>query len=359
MKNPVDSIISLVREEVLNPRGRDVVLRRYGLKHGRPETLEAIGQSYGITRERVRQIENDVLKIISKPRNLKALQPFFDDLKEYLKEHGNLRREDKIFEDYNLVCLPVAASNSKEAQVGFKKGFGKCQGAIYLLLNLGEAFQRVGETSEFHPIWTLEKSTLKKASAILNKLVKKLDSQNITVSLDEIIKWLQAEESLLRPKEIHSFIDASKHVYQNSFGDVGLGHWPEISPRGVKDKAFVVMKKQNRPLHFTEVTKLINELLPTGRKAYVQTVHNELIKDPRFVLIGRGVYALTDWGYEPGTVGEVIVNILKKDGPLAKNDILAKVKKARLVKDNTILINLQNKDLFQKLSDGRYALKTA
>lgn len=359
MKNPVDSIVSLVREEVLNPRSRDVVLRRYGLKHGRPETLEAIGQSYGITRERVRQIENDVLKIIAKPRNLKALQPFFNDLEEYLKEHGNFRREDKIFEDYGYVCLPVSSANSKSDQAGLQKDFGKCKGAIYLLLNLGEPFQRVGETNEFHSVWTLNKATLKKASAILSKLIKKLDSQSVTVSLDEIIKWLQAEEMLLRPKEIHSFIDASKHVCQNSFGDVGLGHWPEISPRGVKDKAFVIMKKQNRPLHFTEVTELINALLPNGRKAYMQTVHNELIKDPRFVLIGRGVYALTDWGYEPGTVVDVIAGILKKESPLTKNEILEKVKKARLVKDNTVLINLQNKKLFQKLPDGRYALKAA
>ena len=116
------------------------------------------------------------------------------------------------------------------------------------------------------------------------------------------------------------------------------------------------MKKEGRPFHFSEVTDLINQQLSSSRQAYVQTVHNELIKDPRFVLIGRGIYALGEWGYEPGTVIDVIFQILKKEGSMQKEEILKKVLAKRLIKENTILINLQNKKYFKKLEDGRFAV---
>ena len=54
------AVVGLIKP--LSDRNRDVILRRFGLKNGRPETLESIGQGYGITRERVRQIEEYAIK---------------------------------------------------------------------------------------------------------------------------------------------------------------------------------------------------------------------------------------------------------------------------------------------------------
>ena len=65
---------------------------------------------------------------------------------------------------------------------------------------------------------------------------------------------------------------------------------------------------------------------------------------------------MSDWGYEPGTVKDVLVKIMKKTGPKAYRELVEEMKKHRIVKDATILINLQDKKLFKKLSDGRYAL---
>ena len=48
----------------LNPRTREIVVNRYGLEKGERMTLEAIGKTYDITRERVRQIQVEALKAL-------------------------------------------------------------------------------------------------------------------------------------------------------------------------------------------------------------------------------------------------------------------------------------------------------
>ena len=121
----------------------------------------------------------------------------------------------------------------------------------------------------------------------------------------------------------------------------------------MKDKAYLVFKKENKPLHFTEVASLIDSALP-------QTVHNELIKDSRFVLVGRGIYALKEWGYERGYVKDVIFKVLKSaQKPLDREEILEKVLEQRIVKKNTVLLNLSNKNYFLRTSEGNYTIKEA
>ena len=107
-------------------------------------------------------------------------------------------------------------------------------------------------------------------------------------------------------------------------------------------------------MHCREVAETIEELF--GHKARVATTHNELIKDKRFVLVGRGLYALTEWGYTAGVVKDVLKAILGSEGPLSRDENIDKVRKERYVKDNTILVNLQDANLFKKLANGTYAL---
>jgi len=73
--------------------------------------------------------------------------------------------------------------------------------------------------------------------------------------------------------------------------------------------------------------------------------------------VGRGLYALSEWGYQPGTVSEIISQVLKQEGPLTKEEIAKKVLAKRLVKENTILINLQNRKLFERDNTGRYLVR--
>ena len=64
--------------DALSPRSRDVMTKRYGLgKDPEPMTLDAIGKTYGITRERVRQIENHALAVIRKSKQYIDAKPVF------------------------------------------------------------------------------------------------------------------------------------------------------------------------------------------------------------------------------------------------------------------------------------------
>jgi len=110
-------------------------------------------------------------------------------------------------------------------------------------------------------------------------------------------------------------------------------------------------------LHFREIADYINKADFDSKKAHPATIHNELILNDKFVLIGRGIYALTEWGYQPGTVAEVIVELLKEsEKPLSKGEIVRKVLDSRMVKKSTINLALTNKNKFKKLENGSYLL---
>ena len=145
----------------------------------------------------------------------------------------------------------------------------------------------------------------------------------------------------------------SKKISKNPLGEWGKSTSSSIKTRGVKDYAFLMMRKHGSPMHFREVAKAVANTF--DKKCHTATCHNELIKDPRFVLVGRGLYALTEWGYRPGVVRDVIRETLEKMGPMKKDEIIKHVKKARFVKDNTILVNLNDSRYFKRLKDGRYA----
>ena len=133
---------------------------------------------------------------------------------------------------------------------------------------------------------------------------------------------------------------------------------PKIRPKGVRDKAYVVLSRSGKPMHFRAIAEAINSLQWTKKPAHHQTVHNELIKaNNRFVLVGRGLYALREWGYTPGTVSQVMAEVIKKSGhSLTRQEVVQKVLEHRFVKENTILLNLQNRSIFSKDAEGKYFL---
>ena len=153
---------------------------------------------------------------------------------------------------------------------------------------------------------------------------------------------------LVKQQPLGNWLSISKNIAKNPLGEWGKSKSSNIKTKGVRDYAYLILRKHGSPIHFREVAKLISEVFK--KKAHVATTHNELIKDPRFVLVGRGLYALAEWGYLSGVVKDVIRKIIEKNGPLTKDKIIEKVLKERYVKENTILVNLQNPKYFKTSS---------
>ena len=314
--------------EILPNRQKEILERRFGILTGEKETLDSIGKDFNLTRERIRQIEKESFAKMEKEKEKRELKKVFFYFEEYLKENGGLKREDVLLNDL---------------------GRDKFNKHIYFLLTFADDFFRIPEDNEFYSFWTVEKEVSPKVESILKSILKKFEEINKLLSEDEILKKAKQE-----PKILHSLLEIAKKIEQEEESNYyGLTDWPEIRPKGVKDRAYLVFKKEQKPLHFIDIANLIDE------KTHAQTVHNELIKDERFVLVGRGIYALKEWGYEPGTVQEIIFKILKKEkNPVPKKQLLKKVQKQRLVKENTILLNLSNKEYFLKDENGNYSLKS-
>ncbi len=319
--------------EDLTPRRQEILQRRFGLRNNEPSTLQFIGNEMYITRERVRQIENDSINWLKENQRTNLRKPFQYFL-DYFNEYGGLREETKLLEEL---------------------GKDKFQNHVLFLLNLGDDFNKFNETEEFYPLWAIESDYLKQARAVVKNIIKEFKQNNAPMEIKELGKKITFN---LKVPVLLSYIDVSKFVFQSPFGDYGLVQWPEINPQGLKDQAYLVLKKENRPLHFTEIAKLISKLSPMFRQVLPESLHNELIRNKRFVLVGRGIYALREWGYEPGTVKQVIVKILKKSKKaLSAEEIVKKVLEQRQIKKSTILLNLQDKGLFKKDKKGKYMPK--
>ncbi len=321
----------------LSDKTKEVFARRFGIGSRVPETLESIGQSMGVTRERVRQIQ-DAGFVNIKNEKKDILEKALKDLSMYLKGKGGFRREDLILADL---------------------GQNNARSYILFLLTLGEQFSRICEKKDFYAFWAMGDNGETTTGKFLASLASDLKKIGKPVVKKEFVAQFASKYNLSQVV-LGSYLEASKNIKENSEGKVGLVDWPEISPRGVRDKSFLVFQKENKPLHFTKVASLIDSFnynLP-NRKTLPQTVHNELIKDERFVLVGRGIYALKQWGYHPGTVRDVIVKTIADSAePLDREILLQKVLSQRMVAKNTVLMNLNDKKLFAKNDKGRYILR--
>jgi DNA-directed RNA polymerase delta subunit len=348
--------LNLVKEFIaqLPPRQRQVIIKRFGLQDGRRCTLEEIGQEWGITRERVRQIEASAIKTLKESAMVDNIIPVVKHLQQHFIEHGDLIREMKLLEEDLDVLLDESAKNVDQ------------KSAIFFLLTFADPFFRHAETPETHTAWSINKNTYEKLKLALRALKAYLKQKNQLLKEHELLeafnKILSSHEFAKLPiarteKSLKSWLNISKEIKPNVFKEYGLTEWPSVKPRGVKDMAHIIMLRQGRPMHFKEIADAINAAKFSSKQAHSQTVHNELIKDKRFVLVGRGTYALAEWGYKPGVVKDVLIDILKNaKKPLSKNEIIEKVQKIRMVKPNTIILNLNNKKYFRKNSDGKFEI---
>ena len=323
----------------LPERSRLVLESRFGLgKTGDRQTLESIGQHYGITRERVRQIENHALALVRKSQAFPLALDAFNELERHIGNLGGVVCEDDL-----LLFL------TKDELM---------QNYLYFLLALGDPFKYRKEDDDVQRCWYVDPALAKQVEDALARLYKGLSDKDLVSEsemVDRFLVELKEVNDKFRDKEItRRWLGISKKIAKNPLGEWGVASSPNIKTKGIRDYAYLAVKKHGNPLHFTEVADMIAKMF--GRSAHVATTHNELIKDERFVLVGRGMYALREWGYAAGVVRDVIRKVLRENGPMTREDIIEKVLKERHVKPGTVVVNLQNAKYFKKAKDGKWSV---
>ncbi len=328
-KVATQQILSLLRRD----RDRQIIARRFGFGLAKRQTLEKIGNDFNITRERVRQIEKAAIAKM-RASNAPQVERANQLVTEVVRGQGGVA----------LVTDIATSLGVPETDTAYVVFLALLAPGVDLIeeddhLRLGAGLVPIYERSQIVPLLAEIARTIKEHGKpiTLAKLHSKLPSELDSTTL----------EQLMRLSKQLAFFD----------GKWGLISWPEVNPKSIRDKTYLVLSRHGRPLHFSDIATHVRGLGSNKRDVTVQAVHNELIKDVRFILIGRGIYALAEWGYTPGTVAEIIASVLREEQPLHKDEIVRRVLMKRQVKTTTIILNLQEKDQFVRTAKATYKLK--
>ena len=337
LENAISGSLKIIEQD----REKEIISRRFGL-NGRKETLEQIGEMLSITRERVRQLEKAILirlQISAEENQIPELAAAEKVLIRNLTEMGRVAKLDALADKVY----------GRETTASERAG-------IYFIATFAKSLTIVEENDRYNvAVGIAEYGNSKKIRDRVDEIVKIIRENKKPMTLDELDNKLNYEH----PDHIRAVASISK-LLATLNGFWGLAKWPSVNPKNIRDKIFVILESKKKPMHFSEIAKEIKESNFKRKNVTIQAIHNELIKDPRFVLIGRGIYALSSWGYKKGTISDIIKSILEHaEKPLTREEIVKHVLKVRKVKETTILLNLQNKKLFKKVGKNSYTLAQA
>ncbi len=337
LKRAVDDILDVIEQD----REKEIVTRRFGL-YDRKETLEQIGELLGITRERVRQLEKAILirlKIAAQDNKVPSIRDVERSMIRHLSENGRVSRVS----DLSDKMVNGKASQQEKAHVSF-------------IAELSPNLTVVNENDHYHhAVGIKDHGDEKQVKKSVDEIVKTVKEHGAPIVTDDLHAKLNYEH----PDHVRATASVSKDLAQLK-DHWGLTKWPTVNPKNIRDKIYVILADNAKPMHFSEIAATIKDSDFKRKDVTTQAIHNELIKDKRFVLIGRGIYALSSWGYEKGTVSDIITDVLKKAGKaMHRDEIVREVLKSRQVKETTILLNLQSKPQFKRVSKATYELAPA
>ena len=334
LKNATRGSLKIIEQE----REKEIISRRFGLTGSR-ETLEQIGEMLSITRERVRQLEKAILihlKVSAEENQIPELAPAEKILIRNLTEMGRVARLDTLADK----VYGRTTTASERAGINFIATFSN----NLTVVDENDSYYSAVGIADYGDSLAIR--------GRVDEIVGVIRKNKEPMTLDQLDNTLNYEH----PDHIKAVASISK-LLATLNGMWGLAKWPAVNPKNIRDKIFVILETHKEPMHFSDIAKEIKESNFKRKNVTVQAIHNELIKDPRFVLIGRGIYALSNWGYKKGTISEIITGILEKsEGPLTREEIVKQVLRVRKVKETTILLNLQNKKSFKKVGRNSYIL---
>lgn len=328
----------------LSSKESSIISRRIGLS-GERETLQEIGNDYHITRERVRQIEDSGIRKIGRiirSTNFSKVQEIGESI---LRLNGSIMTKDKL-----------VSAIADELKIEQDVNLGIIEVILQANFNINKSKPQLGTKTYFY-FPEISKKLIAEVHKEAVKLLKKKGDIMERPALYEMIKInLFATFGKIDVVLIDSVLDIFTDLIKGEERFIGLTKWKILNPGTLKEKAIYVMKKEQRPIHFVELSNLVSNYFSEAVK--IATIHNELIRNPEFVLIGRGIYVLAEWGFKSGTVLDVLTDVLgKAKWPMITEEIISKVLKVRQVKRTTIYMNLQNRNYIERVGRNLYQLK--
>ena len=345
VKMPVLPMKLQIKEKVdkalqaLSEQQREVIVLRFGLDGRKKQVLQEIADEYSLTRERIRQIQKKGVELLKGDKCMEELSSAINQIDTALRACGGVADEDTI-------CAVCEVSTKAERNY------------IHLLLVIGGDFYLSPETDTIQKYWYVEEKNKNAIDTVLSNIHREFEkNKNNLIDKKQMEKMYTTITNLHQGNipDFSTVMNLSRRLGTSPFGEWGMREHPEVSLSGLSGYIRSVLRDAGKPLHFREISERVSKLREDGF-CNVFSCHNELVRRKEFILVGRGLYALEDMGYRPGTIVDIITMGIKERGPMTKQEIVDFVKNERYVKTQSIILTLGKKDLFRKGQDNKYFL---
>jgi hypothetical protein len=320
----------------LTDRERDVIERRFAIGYDKKETLDHIGKHYSVTRERIRQIEAVAIQKLARISQDKSIKVIHDIAITILQKFGGVMSEDLLVSEMLKTIDGAQKTNTN---------------SLKFTMRVSKNLIKHEKNQFFKPFWHVKELPFSSAKSAMKDITKILKKNKEIMPIEDIASSLKEKY----PKEMIKSLMYVDWNFLEVEGKWGLTSWRHINPRSIRDCIAIILKEKNEPLHFSKIMKQISITFPERRKVTPQASHNELIRHPEFVLLGRGMYGLKEWGMAAGTVCDLIRMVLVENGgTMKRKDIIAAVLEKRDVRTGTISLSLQKYPFFERTGRAVY-----
>ncbi len=344
-KNRMPEIIEKTFND-LEDREFDILCHRFGLKRDKKKTLKEAGELFGITRERIRQIEEKALR----KTNSDLLMGIIAMLDEILIYSGGMaslaqlkeKNSKQYWQDYRTVGFIDLLIETEHLPV-----YGGGQYIIHSILD-GDY---VEEFIDYILGYIESQGRPVSFSKFKNHALEKMS---------DAFKEDLARLDITPEAFLESILEVKKNIGTDPMGKIGLSKWPEVNPETHIEWAIVALHSIDQPAHWKEILRKVEAI--SGERFKEKTFYNIFSPNDEFLLFdsGNGVYGLDEWKDRfdektNQTIAELAYLTVKEKGPLPLDEIHNYILEEKDCSRNSVLIYLEGDPRLTK-KEERYHL---
>ena len=356
----VPEICAAVFQAQFDERAWQVFKRRLVVPETSRETLESLGKVYGITRERIRQVEEEGLSALRS--SLLA-----DDYRSlgfrFRKEIGTMFRDAN--EHFESLGLPAWTESRWMAELAvlWKADAAHIRRFDRLIVEtLGYLWESPNQFA-LEPLILAATTPKSEIDTLLKSVVtiyETLSDHCQGTDAFELVRALKANGiTTANPDDISTLVDlcstaevagVDARVYRLKFQNL----------RGRADQTVRVLSEKAKPMHHTDLLREINQRLPVSKRIKTkENFINQLVPDKRLHPIGKsGNWALAEWGADGRALIDIIEDVLATAGEAMDQETITEsvLQKRSGAAASIPMILSFNSDRFRRIAPGFYAL---